>query len=206
MEELSALFPEKAVITVDVGQNQVWSAQSLRVKKRQRVLFSGGMGAMGYSLPAAIGAALASGGPAFCICGDGGFQMNIQELQFIAREKLPVKIILLNNRALGMIHHFQEMYFSSNYAQTEEGKGYSVPDFTRIVQAYGIRVVSPEERELASVFSDKEPAFLEVPLPSNTHVTPKLGMNRPIHLQEPPLSEELLEKLEKICRGEEETL
>ena len=206
LEELSALFPEKAVITVDVGQNQVWSAQSLRVKKRQRVLFSGGMGAMGYSLPAAIGAALASGGPAFCICGDGGFQMNIQELQFIAREKLPVKIILLNNRALGMIHHFQEMYFSSNYAQTEEGKGYSVPDFTRIVQAYGIRVVSPEERELASVFSDKEPAFLEVPLPSNTHVTPKLGMNRPIHLQEPPLSEELLEKLEKICRGEEETL
>lgn len=205
LEKLSALFPEGSVITVDVGQNQVWAAQSLQIKNGQRVLFSGGMGAMGYSLPAAIGAALASKGPVFCICGDGGFQMNIQELQFIVREKLPVKIILLNNRTLGMIHHFQEMYFSSNYVQTEKEKGYSVPDFTSIVQAYGIRVVSLDARELSSIFSDSEPAFLEVPLPPNTHVVPKLGINRPIHLQEPPLSEELLRKLEKICSWEEET-
>lgn len=206
LERLSELFPAEAVITTDVGQNQVWAAQSLQIKRGQRILFSGGMGAMGYSLPAAIGAALANGRPAVCICGDGGFQMNIQELQFLARERLPVKIILLNNSTLGMIHHFQEMYFHSNYVQTEEEKGYSVPDFSRIVQAYGIRTVSLEAKELPAVFSDQEPAFIEVLLPRNTHVVPKLGMNRPIHLQEPPLSEELLEELERICRGEEASL
>jgi acetolactate synthase-1/2/3 large subunit len=206
LEQLSSLWPEGAVITTDVGQNQVWAAQSIQVKSRQRILFSGGMGAMGYSLPAATGAALASGGPVFCVCGDGGFQMNIQELQFIARERLPVKIILLNNRALGMIHHFQEMYFDSNYTQTTEEKGYAVPNFRNIVRAYGIRVVSPQAENLAAVFSDREPAFLEISLPQNTYVFPKLGVNRPIHLQEPPLPTELQKELDQICGWEEDEL
>lgn len=199
-EKLGELLPDDVVITTDVGQNQVWIAQDMPVKPRQRVLFSGGHGAMGYSLPAAIGAAIAAKRPVICCVGDGGFQMNLQELEFIARENLPVKIVLMNNRALGMIHHFQEMYFDSNYMQTDSGKGFTVPDFSRIVSAYGIRVVSWEKQEaLSSVFADNAPAFVEIPLPQTTHVFPKLGLNKPIHEQEPPLAQSLLDELTRIC-------
>ena len=90
VRRISKSFPERAVITTDVGQNQVWVAQSVQLKPGQQVLFSGGHGAMGYSLPAAIGAYYASGEKVICITGDGGLQMNIQELQFIARERLPI--------------------------------------------------------------------------------------------------------------------
>ena len=103
VSRISELIPENSVITTDVGQNQVWVAQSFKVKDGQRIFFSGGHGAMGYSLPAAIGCALADGKAVYSFQGDGGIQMNIQELQTIARENLPVKIILFNNSALGMI-------------------------------------------------------------------------------------------------------
>lgn len=197
---IAEYIPHDAVVTTDVGQNQVWVAQSLKVKRGQRVIFSGGMGAMGYSLPAAIGAAIAGGKPVICFCGDGGFQMNLQELQTVARERLPIKIILFNNRSLGMIHHFQEMYFDSNYVQTIEEKGYSVPNFKKIAEAYGIRVAEyTRASDLKEVLADSLPAFMEVPLPEATYVYPKLGMRKPIHLQEPPLPEALVEELEHIA-------
>ncbi|MCF2617859.1 thiamine pyrophosphate-binding protein [Oscillibacter valericigenes] len=199
-EKLGNLLPDGITVTTDVGQNQVWIAQSMSIKPHQRVLFSGGHGAMGYSLPAAIGAAVATKKPVVCCVGDGGFQMNIQELEFIAREKLPVKIVLMNNHALGMIHHFQEMYFNSNYMQTDDGKGFTVPDFARIAAAYGIRVVSAlDTNTLSSVFADDNPVFIELCLPQTTHVFPKLGLNKPIHQQEPPLAEDLMEELVQIC-------
>lgn len=203
VEHIGEYIPQDAVITTDVGQNQVWVAQSLKIKKNQRVIFSGGMGAMGYSLPAAIGAAIASKKPTICFCGDGGLQMNLQELQVVVRENLPIKIILLNNRALGMIHHFQEMYFNSNYVQTVEERGYSIPDFSKIMAAYGIRIVQYNSTELlAEALSDMEPAFIEINLPEDTHIYPKLGLNKPIHMQEPMLPAELLEKLESIALSE----
>lgn len=203
VEHIGEYIPQDAVITTDVGQNQVWVAQSLKIKKEQRVIFSGGMGAMGYSLPAAIGAAIASKKPTICFCGDGGLQMNLQELQVVVRENLPIKIILLNNRALGMIHHFQEMYFNSNYVQTVEERGYSIPDFSKIMAAYGIRIVQYNSTELlAEALSDMEPAFIEINLPEDTHIYPKLGLNKPIHMQEPMLPAELLEKLESIALSE----
>lgn len=203
--KLGGLLPDGITVTTDVGQNQVWIAQSMPIKPHQRVLFSGGHGAMGYSLPAAIGAAVATKKPVVCCVGDGGFQMNIQELEFIAREKLPVKIVLMNNHALGMIHHFQEMYFNSNYMQTDDSKGFTVPAFTRIAAAYGIRVVSSaDEDHLSSVFADDNPAFIEFQLPQTTHVFPKLGLNKPIHQQEPPLAESLVEELVQICLGSAE--
>ena len=197
-ETLGKMLPEQAVITTDVGQSQVWVAQSMPVKAHQRFLFSGGHGAMGYSLPAAIGAAIAAKRPVICCVGDGGFQMNIQELEFLAREHLPVKIVLMNNRALGMIHHFQEMYFDSNYMQTDDRKGYTVPNFSSIAKAYGIRVLSPDEIT-PSVFTDSSPAFIEYMLPQCTHVFPKLGLNKPIHEQEPPLPQELTDALVSLC-------
>lgn len=201
VRQLSALVAAPAHIVTDVGQNQVWVAQSFLVRKGQSVLFSGGHGAMGYALPAAIGVSLASPGtPVLCCTGDGGLQMNIQEMQTVIRERLPIKIVLFNNQALGMIHHFQEMYFRSNYMQTEASKGFTTPDFCAIARAYGWRVARWGEQEttlLTQWLVDDQPLFLEIALPQSTHVFPKLGLNKPIHEQEPPVDPEIFLKLKK---------
>lgn len=197
---LSALVRSPSYIVTDVGQNQVWIAQSFLVSKGQSILFSGGHGAMGYALPAAIGVSLASPGiPVLCCTGDGGLQMNIQEMQTVIREHLPIKIVLFNNHALGMIHHFQEMYFASNYMQTDASKGFTTPDFCAIARAYGWRVARWGEQESARLsqwLADDEPLFLEIALPQSTHVFPKLGLNKPIHEQEPPVDPAIFSELE----------
>ena len=195
---ISMSFPEGAVITTDVGQNQVWIAQSLKLKRNQKVLFSGGHGAMGYSLPAAIGAYYASRGIVVCVAGDGGLQMNIQELQFIAREKIPVKIVVFNNNALGMIRHFQEMYFNKNYFQTRPCGGYEAPDFSKIGNAYGIRSIRyniGEIPELIPEFYDNAPLLVEIMLDMDTYVFPKLEFGKPNQDQEPPLDRKLYNRL-----------
>lgn len=205
ISEISSYVPKDAVITADVGQNEVWVAQSFKVKGEQRVLFSGGHGAMGYSLPAAIGACLASGKPTFCFTGDGGLQMNIQELQFLVREQLPITIILLNNKSLGMMRHFQEMYFDSNYVQTKAEGGYLTPNFKAIAGAYGIQYINisteKDIKKISNGFSGK-PLFVEVSLADNTYLFPKLAVNMPIHIQEPRLSAEIKEKAEELLNGE----
>ena len=119
IHELSKASARAIVITADVGNNQMWCAQSLELNKNQRFLTSGGMGAMGYSLPAAIGASITlRNEPVVALSGDGGFQINIQELQTIVRNKLPVKIVIINNHCLGMIRQFQDSYFDSCYQST----------------------------------------------------------------------------------------
>lgn len=203
VEKISDLFDENTVITTDVGQNQVWVAQSLKTKRNQKVLFSGGHGAMGYSLPAAIGAYYASHKNVICFCGDGGLQMNIQELQFIKENNLPIKIVLFNNQSLGMIRHFQEMYFNSNFTQTKINKGYSVPDFTKIVEAYGIRAVRVKTQndleKLKSIINDNKSVLIDITLPDTTYVFPKLAINKPINDQEPEMDRKLFNELmEKI--------
>ncbi len=201
IEHLSEMISEQAVITTDVGQNQVWVAQSFRVKKGQRILFSAGHGAMGYSLPAAIGAHYASGKPVIAFCGDGGLQMNIQELQVLARERIPVKIVVLNNRSLGMIRHFQEMYFQDTYAYTVGSCGYSAPDFTAIAAAYGLRSIRYQPREDESVramLNDGEPALIEIALPDKTYVSPKGVYNAPLSSQSPELPADVQAELNRI--------
>lgn len=201
IKQISQILPNGITITTDVGQNQVWVAQSLSVKDNQRVLFSGGHGAMGYSLPAAIGAAIATKCPVVCFAGDGGLQMNIQELEFVAREQLPIKIILLNNHALGMIHHFQDIYFDGNHAQTDAGHGYTVPQFYSIARAYGIRTVQSNKiGMLSDILEDNQPAFIELALPETTHIFPKAGLNKPIHEQEPHLPKEVVDEVLNILR------
>ena len=197
---ISRHVPKDTVITADVGQNQVWVAQSYQVRMGQRILFSGGHGAMGYSLPAAIGACYAQDGPVISISGDGGIQMNLQELAFIRRERLPVKIFVLNNQALGMIRHFQEMYFAGNYTQTVRTKGYDAPDFERIAQAYDIpyqRCESPAD--ISDRFMRMEgPVFTEIRLTGDTYVYPKLEYGKANQDQEPPLDRELYEYLMRL--------
>lgn len=200
IREIGKILPSDSVITTDVGQNQVWIAQSLMVSNDQRVLFSGGHGAMGYSLPAAIGAYYANRQPVVCFTGDGGFQMNIQELQFIVREHLPITVILLNNAALGMIRHFQEMYFDCNYFQTMESGGYTVPDFEKIAVSYGLNYFKIDElediNELQLDFKNSN--LVEISLKNPTYVYPKLEFGKPNQDQEPLLDRELYQYLMQL--------
>lgn len=197
MLTLSKRIADDVVITADVGQNQVWVAQSFAVKAQQQVLFSGNFGSMGYSLPAAIGAYYGSRKPIVSINGDGGIQMNIQELQFIAREHLPVKVVIFNNQALGMIRHFQEMYMEENYTQTTSTSGYLAPDFKKIADGYGLpfRRFSDLDSLSHADFLFNEPEIIEIDLPQLTHVYPKLAMGRPNQDQEPLLDRELYDYL-----------
>ena len=197
VEALSRYIPENTVITADVGQNQVWVAQSCAVKWGQKILFSGGMGAMGYSLPAAIGAYYAEGRPVVSFHGDGGIQMNLQELEFIRREKLPVKVIVFNNYALGMIRHFQEMYFYKNYTQTVAGGGYSAPDFKKLAEAYDMVYFCYEDvSEITGDFmKTDESVLVEIKLREETYVFPKVEFGKPNQDQEPTLDRDLYRRL-----------
>lgn len=197
IKNISRFIPSDAVITTDVGQNQVWVAQSFSVKDGQKILFSGGHGTMGYSLPAAIGAFYASQRPVFSFNGDGGFQMNLQELEYIARERIPIKLFVFNNYALGMIRHFQEMYFEGNYTQTLCGTGYDAPDFKKIADAYGIEYKSVENIEdiPENIIKSGEPALIEIILRENTYVYPKLEFGKPNQDQEPLLNRKLYDDL-----------
>ena len=196
VQQLSKELPEDLIITTDVGQNQVWISQSFYVKENQRILYSGGHGAMGYSLPAAIGAYYALKKPVLSFNGDGGFQMNIQELQFISKQKLPIKIVVFNNHALGMIRHFQEMYFDSRYTQTLSAGGYFNCDLKKIAEAYDIPYMQYEMGESINTCIDQEgPYLIEVVLPEETYVIPKSAVGKPNTDQEPPLDRDLYRKL-----------
>lgn len=192
MHELSRFLPEDTVVCVDVGQNQIWAAQSLELKKSHRFLTQGGMASIGSALPLGVGAAFAKpDSMVVVITGDGGFQLNIQELQTVYHHKLPVKIILLNNHCYGMIKQFQEQYFNSRFQSTVGD--YSCPDFQEVVSAYKIPVMNVNEssrlnESFKKLFKDKNPMFLEVSIDPDEKALPKLSVDRPIEDQEPLLS------------------
>ena len=202
VESISCHIPSDTVITTDVGQNQVWVAQAFQVKDGQEILFSGGMGAMGYSLPAAIGAYYGSGKcPVYCFAGDGGLQMNIQEMQFLVREHLPICIIVLDNDALGMIRHFQEMYFDKHYFQTKPSGGYTSPDFCKIAEAYGIEayhVDTVKDLDPKLLLMNDGPRLIDVKLPEDTYVVPKLRFGSPNQDQEPLIDRSLFKRLMEL--------
>ena len=190
MHQLSKISFKAKGFTTDVGNNQMWSAQSLELNGDQLFLSSGGMGAMGYSLPAAIGASIAlNKQPMVCISGDGGFQINIQELETVKRNNLPIKIVILNNHCLGMIRQFQDSYFESRYQSTVWG--YSAPDFTAISRAYGIDSFSIEKEEdinigLNRMWEDANaPFLLNVNINIHTNVYPKMLFGNPLTKMEP---------------------
>jgi Thiamine pyrophosphate-requiring enzymes [acetolactate synthase, pyruvate dehydrogenase (cytochrome), glyoxylate carboligase, phosphonopyruvate decarboxylase] len=194
--KLSDHLPADAIICVDIGQNQMWAAQSLKIKKHQRFITQGGMGAMGSALPMAIGAAFAEPDkPIIVITGDGGFQLNIQELQTVYHHKLNIKIILLNNKGYGMVKQFQEQYFNSRLQSTVIG--YSCPDFQEVVSAYKIssnKIIDNDEidKKLKELFISKEAKFLEVNIMPDYKALPKLSVGRPVEDQEPLLSRDEL--------------
>jgi acetolactate synthase-1/2/3 large subunit len=175
---------------VDVGQHQMWAAQSLELAEGARFLTSGGMGAMGCALPMAVGAAFATPGrPVVCVAGDGAFQLNIQELQTVARNRLPIKVVLLNNRTHGMVRQFQDTYFDGRYQSTLDG--YSAPDFAAVAAAYGLAsasVADPGElpAAVARLWADPaEPFLLEVAIDTFANAYPKIAFGRPMSEMEP---------------------
>lgn len=197
LTQISKKAPPDCIVTGDVGQNQVWIAQAFAAQSGQHFLIPGGHSSMGCSLPVAIGAFWGSRRTVLSITGDGGMQMNIQELQAVFRDQLPVKIIVLNNQALGMIRHFQEMYFQQSYVQTVSPNGYSAPDFCAIASAYGLRarkVATPEEIESINL-SDGVPELIEVVLIGDTYVFPKLEFGKPNQDQEPLIDRSLYDEL-----------
>lgn len=200
IKKIGANIPEDSKITLDVGQSQLWAVQSLQLKEKQEVYMSGGHGAMGYSLPAAIGIYYGGKKQVFCFNGDGGIQMNLQELQFIKREKIPVKIIILNNYALGMIRGFQEANFEKRYIYTTKESGYAAPDFEKLAYAYDLpysKVTSEEEAEQFRFQSDKA-EIVEISLPMETVLVPNFGRNGLIQDQRPYIDRELFNELMEL--------
>ncbi|ATB70330.1 thiamine pyrophosphate-binding protein [Sulfurospirillum diekertiae] len=182
------------MICVDVGQHQMWVAQSFETKADQRVLFSGGMGAMGFALPTAIGATIGTKKRALVIVGDGGFQMNIQELEVIKRRNLPIKVFIMNNANLGMVRQFQEIYFEQRYIGTQ--KDYSVPNFASIANAYGLKsstisTIEEISQKIHETLLSDEAEIINICLQEQmTTVEPKLIVNKPIEDMYPFLERE----------------
>ncbi len=190
MRQLSKVSARAAAYVVDVGQHQMWAAQSLELSASQRFLTSGGMGSMGFSLPAAVGAALcAAPSPVVLIAGDGGFQSNIQELQTVAHHQLPVKMVVLNNGCHGMVRQFQESYFEGRYQSTLWG--YSAPDFASVAAAYTIPSLTVEdparvEESLRWLWEDEQsPALLQVMIDTYANAYPKISFGSPMTEMEP---------------------
>ena len=206
VEKIASLLPENPNVSVDVGMNQCWCAQSLILRGyKGRIHISGGYGTMGCGLPFAIGSCIAEGRrQAYCISGDGGFQMNIQELETIKRENLPVKIFILNNKVLGKISETQHFNHGDRFAATAQNGGYTVPEFQMIAGAYGIRATKldsyAELDKYKDWIEDNEPCLFDIPLPENSFLTPKIKFETGII--NPKLDEESFAKARAILSAD----
>ena len=183
LDALFAEMPDDAFVITDVGQHQMWAAQRYRKNSPRGFITSGGLGAMGFGLPAAIGVQLANPGACvICISGDGGFQMNLQELATVHRLKLPVKNVIIDNKYLGMVRQWQQLFYERNYAETDMSDN---PDFVAISKAYGIhaelmgvdavaglKVPPSTAKSLARFLQSPEPELLVFECPKEANVYP----------------------------------
>jgi acetolactate synthase I/II/III large subunit len=175
IEKIHAISKGEAIITTEVGQNQMWTAQFYRFRRPRSLLTSGGLGTMGYGFPAAIGAQLAfPDALVIDIAGDGSIQMNIQELATAVSYELPVKVVILNNGYLGMVRQWQELFYQKNYCATCLHKN---PDFVAVARAYGAegyRISTAEELQevLPRALASKRPAFIDVLVEPEENVYP----------------------------------
>ena len=181
MEFLGELFYESSGFIVDVGQHQMWAAQSIRLRDGQRFLTSGGLGAMGFAIPASIGAATARNGRWVCISGDGCLQLSSAELQTIIQYKLPIAICVINNGQQGMVAQFQEENMGGRLIGTRDG--FSNPDFQELAKAYGFTEIAKITRvedlvnikQLVNRMKD-EPIFLEFIVDQQAKALPKMSV------------------------------
>jgi acetolactate synthase-1/2/3 large subunit len=137
----------EAILVTGVGQHQMWAGQHWRFSRPRQLISSGGLGTMGFEVPAALGAQMACPDQlVWSICGDGGFQMNMQELATIVDQKAPVKLAIMNNRFLGMIRQWQELFYNNNLVSADLAENITQPDFIKIAEAYGIKGIRVTEK------------------------------------------------------------
>lgn len=175
LETLREITGGQAILTTEVGQNQMWSAQHYKTEAPRRFLTSGGLGTMGFGFPAAIGAAYARPDlPVFCAAGDGSLMMNIQELDTCSRYNIPVKILLFNNACLGNVRQWQQMFYNKRYSNTIYS---SSPDFVAVAEAMGVKGFSasaPEDIKstLEKAIAVDGPALIDFRIPQEALVMP----------------------------------
>ena len=179
MEQLSrALDPARSIVVTEVGQHQMWAAQHVDREVPRSFISSGGLGTMGFGFPAAVGAAI--GCPdktVVCVAGDGSFQMNSQEMATAAINRVPVKVLVMDNRCLGMVHQWQHLFYEGRYSSTLLDAN---PDFVKLADAYGWqaeRVERPEDVEgaLARMLAAEGPCLLDVAISRDQNVFPMVA-------------------------------
>jgi len=177
IDGLSEATNGEAILCTDVGQHQMTSARYYKFKNPNTQVTSGGLGTMGFGLPAAIGAQIAAPeSTVVSVSGDGGFQMTIQELAVIRQYKLPVKSIVLNNSFLGMVRQWQDLFFDQRFSYTQMDN----PDFVKIVEGYGIKAKRVSERDdlkaaIKEMLETPGAYFLEVVVETESNVLPMIA-------------------------------
>lgn len=183
VDMVSKVSNQQAIVITDVGQNQMIAARYSRFSKNRSLITSGGLGTMGFGLPAAIGAKTAAPQRPVCLfVGDGGIQMTIEELGTIMQEHTGVKIVILNNNWLGNVRQWQELFFNERYSQTRMLN----PDYQKISQAYGIKSLMVENRKdlesaVKTMLSDNEPFILDVHVMEDELVMPMVPPGKGIN-------------------------
>jgi acetolactate synthase-1/2/3 large subunit len=183
VEKLYELTQGEAYITTEVGQNQMWAAQFYKFRHPRRLMTSGGLGVMGYGLPAAMGVQMAKPDAVVIdIAGDGSIQMNIQELITVVDNKLPVKIAILNNSYLGMVRQWQQLFYGKRYSATPM----TAPDFVKLAEAYGavgLRATKPEEVEpvIREALKTPGPVIMDFKVEPEECVMPMVPAGKAMH-------------------------
>lgn len=191
VETLAEESAEGDIFFVDTGCAVAWMLQAFKCKKNQRIFSAFNNTPMGYALPASIGACLAlDKRQVICITGDGGLQMNIQDLITIIYHDLPIKIFMLNNHGYSMVQQTQEQWLNSRYEATTIDGGLGFPDFVKVAKAYGFEVINIVENKKISTsiknsFNKKGPVFCNVEIPPEARVIPQVKFGRPIEDSEP---------------------
>lgn len=202
LEEINKVIDPSAILVTDVGQNQMWAALHCHHRQPRKFLTSGGLGTMGFGLPAAMGAAIANPGTqVVCIAGDGGIQMNIQELATCSINRIPVKIVVLNNAYLGMVRQWQELFWEKRYSRVclmqgpdcpEECQGprddcpqLYIPDLVKVAEANGMRgfranTQAEVPETLRKGLAEEGPVLMEFSIKREENVFPMVSAGKPL--------------------------
>jgi len=186
IDRLSNKLNKQDIVLTDDGGHLTWTIQAFKVKKGQRVFSAFGNSPMGYAFPAALGASLANNKKRIiCIDGDGSIQINIQELQTMVANNLPIKLFIINNDGYGIIKQFQELYLNKRYEASISSKGVTNPNFKKISNAYGINYSEIKnnkqiDKVLNKILNSKKPEFVNVIIDPDQKIIPKLQFGKPI--------------------------